>query len=453
MSRSSGVAGWVSAAVRRLSSVAHPTSEASIRLRSPILPIALLVFLGWELALPGPFATAGIAFTASLLLIGFVWTREMASYVTTRRILRFTALQVGDHLRETLILENRSRWPVTYAAFVDQSTLPGHAIDGVRAGASRATRQWPFQVVCRQRGVFTLGCWDVFLGDPFGIFEARQRYREPEMITVYPLLADLPPGATRHRTLGDRSVLRQALRAETVSAMTTRPYRPGDSLRHIHWRTTARRDELFVRVFDPEALSATWLILDLDEAVHVGSGAESSFEKMIMAAATLAASLLDLGVPVGLVLEGEIARIVPPQYSRDGLWTILHALALISPGRIPLASALDRAATVVTIRDSVAILTPSLDPEWVRRLPAMAGRAAARQEVWLFDPASFGGSGAAEGLAQWLRRQGTPTLVLRRDDIRAAAGSVARVRRTEPWPTAAQGAMRIAPLSPRLPAR
>lgn len=453
MSRAASAVHRLLAPVRSVNRVRHPACQASLHLRSPILPVALLAFLIWEMARPGPFATGGIAFTASLLLIGYVWARTLATHVTTRRVLHFTALQVGDHLEETLVLENRSVCPVVYAEFVDQSTLPGYTIDGVRVGGARSTRQWLFQVVCRQRGVFTLGCWDVLLGDPFGIFEAHQQYREPEAITVYPLMADLPPGATRHRSLGDRSVLRQALRADTVSAMATRPYGAGDPLRHIHWRTTARRDEFFVRVFEPEALSPTWLILDLDEAVHAGVGAESSFEKMIMVAATLASSLLDQSLPVGMILDGKPSRIVPQQYSRDGLWTILHALALIEPGRLPLASALDRAASVVTMRDSLAILTPSLDPDWTRRLPTMTGRAAARQEVWLFDPASFGGTGTAEGLAQWMRRQGTPTLVLRRSDIRAAAGSVPRVRRTDPWPSGTQAAWSVAtPLSPRLPA-
>lgn len=415
--------------------VPHPGCRASLHVRSPILLILWLIFLTWAVLRPVPFARAGFAFTTALILIGYVWARAMAASVTTRRVLRFTALQVGDQLEETLVLENRSWLPVIFAEFVDQTSLPGYSIDGVRAGASRATRQWRSHAVCRQRGVFSLGHWEVRLGDPFCLFEARQGYVEPEEITVYPLLADLPAGATRHQTLGDRSALRQALRADTVSAVTTRPYLSGDSLRHIHWRTTARRDELFVRIFEPEALSATWIVLDTDEAVHVGRGSDSSFEKMIMAAASFAASLLDQGLPVGLVLEGERSRIVPPQFTRGDLWTILRALALVGPGPVPLASALDRAASLLTARDATAILTPSLNPEWIRHLPARASSAAGRQQVWLFDPASFGGHGSAEGLARSLRQRGTPTLVLRRDDIRPRAGSVARVRRWDPRPS------------------
>ncbi len=261
----------------KLRRVSHKTAEVSLHLRSRILPMAFGAFLVWLLILPGPFPVSGAAFTGSLLLIGYAWARAIAALVTTRRVLRFTALQVGDHLEEILYLENRSAWPVVFAEFIDHSTLPGYVIDGVRVGAARATEQWRLHTICRQRGVFSLGNWDVILGDPFGLFEARQLYRHPEEITIYPSLAKLPPGITHHRTLGDHLVLRQALPAETASAMTARPYVAGDPLRRIHWRTTARHDELFVKAFEPEATSAMWLVLDLDEAVHMGEGPEVIF--------------------------------------------------------------------------------------------------------------------------------------------------------------------------------
>jgi hypothetical protein len=61
----------------------------------------------------------------------------------------------------------------------------------------------------------------------------------------------------------------------------------------------------------------------------------------------------------------------------------------------------------------------------------MAGGTMGGLEVWLFDPASFGGAAGAAGLAELLRRQGIQTHVLRRDDIQSVEGSIGRVRRWE----------------------
>jgi uncharacterized protein (DUF58 family) len=422
----------LAARLGRLGRLHRKDCDVSLRLRAPLLPLACLVFLGAWILRPTGFALTGAVFTGSLLLISLAWARSMALHVSTRRALRFTALQVGDHLEETLFLENRSILPVVYAEFIDQSAMPGYAIHGVRVGQPRATEQWRLHAACAQRGVYALGRWEVRLGDPFGVFEARQVYRRADEITVYPPLATLPARAVSHRrTLGDRLSLRQALPAETVNAMSTRPYAYGDPAHRIHWRTSARHRELFVKLFEPEASSVIWLILDLDRAVHVGEGSESSLEKMIIAGASLASQLLGERLAVGVIVDAEQTQIVPPRAGRDYLWPILHALATARTSGSPLATTLAHATSIVSIRDSAAILTPSLDPSWLERLPALTTGARGGLEVWLLDPASFGGSGETAPLAQLLSQQSIPVHVLKKEAIQPVLGTYDRLRRWE----------------------
>ena len=162
---------------------------------------------------------------------------------------------------------------------------------------------------CSQRGVYSLGPWEVRLGDPFGLFEARQEYHQQPEIVVYPPLAALPPEIAHHRRwIGDRAPFRQPVSAETISAMSTRPYVQGGTLHRVHWRTTAERDDLFVKIFESEAASTMWLIPDLDVAVHAQRGEEqSSLEKMIILTASIASRLLDEHLAVGVILDAAAA--------------------------------------------------------------------------------------------------------------------------------------------------
>ena len=67
----------------------------------------------------------------------------------------------------------------------------------------------------------------------------------------------------------------------------TRDYRPGDSLRQIHWRSTARTGELIVKEFaDDQDLSLS-VVLDLSEDGSLGEGKHSTFETAIRIAASL----------------------------------------------------------------------------------------------------------------------------------------------------------------------
>jgi len=422
----------VSASLERLWHFPSEGCDTRLHLQQRALPLTLAMFLVWLLLRPTSFALTGTVFAGSLLLISYGWARTLALQVSSQRALRYTAVQVGDELEEVLTLENRSLLPVICAEFIDHSMAPGHSIVAVRVGRARGTEAWRLHSTCVQRGIYHLGHWECRLCDPFGLFEVRQVYRRPLEITVYPPLATTPPAISQQRrTLGDRLVLRQALPAETVNAMTTRPYVQGEALRRVHWRTSARHEDLFVKSFEPEASSVMWLVPDLDAAVHMGTGNESSLEKMIMLTATLAWRLLDGQLAVGLVIDAAQTQVVRPQFGRAQLWPILRALAAARAGDMSLAESLNHARTIVSARDSAVILTPSTDPEWIRPLHGLAAGRRGGLEVLLLDPASFGSASSGAGLVSLLRSRGIPSQLLRRQDIQPARGRYGRIRRWE----------------------
>jgi uncharacterized protein (DUF58 family) len=428
--------------------------DASLRVLQPALPVAFLLFLIWAAFRPTAFALTGVCFTGSVLFISYLWARTMAVSVTTRRELRVTAIQVGEPLEEVVSLENRSLLPVIHAEFIDRSNVPGYSISVVRVSGARASEGWRERGICTRRGVYSLGKWEVHLGDPLGLFEVCQTYRTALEVTVCPPLAALPPRFVhRRRTLGDRSPLRQALPADTVNVSSTRPYAQGDPVRRIHWRTSARHDELFVRVFEPEASSVMWLIPDLDAAVHVGQGDESTLEKLIIVTASLAAQMLAERQSVGMLMDVGRNRVVAQGAGRPHLWRILRALAMAEAGSSNLLTTLRDAQTLLSARDSAVVITPSVDPSWVRMLDGLRRGGHGGVEVVLLDPASFGGTGDSIGLARYLEGSNIPAHVLRRPEIRPVLGSYARLRRWE-FQTLATGrvVVRQTPRSPTSPA-
>lgn len=195
----------------------------------------------------------------------------------------------------------------------------------------------------------------------------------------------------------------------------------GDPLRRVHWRTTARHNKLFVKVFEPEASSTVWLLPDLNAKVHHGIGADSSLEKMIVLAASLAAQLLSERLAVGVLLDAQAGASVPPQSGEAHLWSILRALALAqAQNDRPFNQVLLEARGMVSLRDSIVVLTPSLDALWPQALHLLGGnRFNFAPEAIVLDPASFGGQESAAEFVLLLREQGVLAHVVRGEDVGA----------------------------------
>jgi uncharacterized protein (DUF58 family) len=384
------------------------------------------------------------------------WALAMARQVTGQRRLRFTAMQVGDEMEEEILLDNHSSLSVLWAEFVDHSNIPGYTVSSVRGADAVSRVAWRAHTLCTRRGVFNLGPWELRLGQPFGLFLVRQIYLQQQEILVYPPMAVLPEQILPHRgQMGDHRPLNQPLRAETIAANSVRAYQPGDPLRKVHWPTSARRSDLFVKDFSPEAASNIWLIPDFyspdhtetapahpvekplsqaPETAEAVTDGDSTEELMVTVVASLAAALLEARLTVGLFACTETDHVILPRQGQAHLWPILQTLAPLraSPAH-PLEDTLARAGALVTGRDLLAVVTPSLRPNWVFPLQHLARSrsGSGRAEVILLDPAAAAGGWAGDSMLAMLQEFGIRTHRLAKADIRLISGYYGELNRWE----------------------
>ncbi|MEM7199705.1 MAG: DUF58 domain-containing protein [Planctomycetota bacterium] len=98
---------------------------------------------------------------------------------------------------------------------------------------------------------------------PFGAFRARRRLRAPGEIVVYPTPIELSAARTRAELLHQMSGDRLAAGGEDRGPAGLREHRPGDDLRNVHWKATARRGGLVVREWDDDTRLGIEVCLDL----------------------------------------------------------------------------------------------------------------------------------------------------------------------------------------------
>jgi uncharacterized protein (DUF58 family) len=348
------------------------------------------------------------------------WARSLSRSLRLRREMRFGWAQVGDRLEERLTLTNESSLPAVYAQIVDHSDLPGYSINQVRAAEGTSSTTWRATGQCSRRGLFTLGPTTLLTSDPLGLYTVELHDPRSVQLMVTPPVVPLPHIQVAPGGMAGEGRPRPNAPERTVSASSVREYLPGDSLRMVHWRTTARQGQLHVRTFDNTPLGDWWLILDANQGVQAGEGARSTAEHSIILAASLTDRGLSLGRGVGLAAEGDSLIWLPPGQGDGQRWAILRALALLEPGRRSLADLLVGLSPSLGKDSSLVLITPDVSGEWLEALLPLIWRGLA-PTVLVLDPASFdpspavGRSGTAHRLAGELARQGISHQVITSD--------------------------------------
>jgi uncharacterized protein (DUF58 family) len=141
---------------------------------------------------------------------------------------------------------------------------------------------------------------------------------------VYPHVASLPyhlPPVHTHASFGNYV---SRIAGEGLEFAGIRPYNSGDRVRRVHWRTSLKRQQLYVTDYYRER-NADIIIL-LDTLVSLGSPQANTLDVSVRATATLAAHYLYHKDRVGLIQYGGVCTWISPATGQLQLYRLLDAL-------------------------------------------------------------------------------------------------------------------------------
>jgi uncharacterized protein (DUF58 family) len=390
-------------------------------------------------------ALGGVAGQPALLAVGTIvelvwllrtlWTRFGLRNLTYERHLETARASIGDEIGLDLVVRNRKLLPVPWLAVEDRVTkgtrivgrpLATTASPGIEVLRTTWTLGWyqrvtrHFQIAARNRGVYEFRGASLLVAD---LFARDMRLEERELHQAYRVvprsipvrgpmpLSDIPGVARAPRGLFEEPTLYAGVR----------PYVPGDALRRVHWKATARLHRPVSRRYDPGLERETIIAVDAQTTpgpFWVMRYDEDLIEGLYTAALSLARRLVESGAACGLAANGwsrrpERTLYLAPSAAPEQVARIADAIASLSSwASLPFANLLDELGRRGSAASILALTSlPGHEVAEVLRSLQQSGR-----RVRLYGL----GEGAREGVAG-ARRVGLAAHMARLDpDWRSA---------------------------------
>ncbi len=304
----------------------------SLLLRSPLLLLldVLLALVAGASALWGRYCLAGVSyarhFGTQRLFCGE--QTDLWIEIVNAKPLPLAWLKAEDEFPEEFAVE---RVELTSSSRPHRRTLTN--LLSLR-WYERVRRR--YRITAEHRGAFEFGPVLLSSGDIFGFQLRLAEMPSRQVVLVYPRLVPVPRLKIRAARPGGELRSERRVVEDPLALAGVRDYRPGDSLRHIHWKSTAQHGQLQTKLFEPGANQQLILFLNGQTLEHAYEGIIADYlETVVVIGASLANAALEARYPVGLFTNNNArdeARRVRLPASRHGaqLTRILETLAQLT---------------------------------------------------------------------------------------------------------------------------
>jgi uncharacterized protein (DUF58 family) len=291
------------------------------------------------------------AFLLTILPIAWWWNRHSLDKIVYERELGERRAFPGEVVDLTLRITNQKLMPLGWLTVEDQWAMALPLEDGIlypsatgQVGLFRNafSIRWfervsrNYKVRCTCRGYYPFGPVRLRSGDIFGLFQQGQSLDHLDWLIVYPQVLPLAAlGFPAKEPLGEIKADWRIFE-DPVRPVGVRDHQPEDSFRDVHWKATARRQQLQTKVFEPTTSHNLMVFLNVTTFEKHWHGVDPKLlERAIGVAASVASHAVEQRFIVGLIANGSIPHSdqpikVPPSRRPDQLTRVLEALAAVT---------------------------------------------------------------------------------------------------------------------------
>lgn len=324
-----------------------------------------------------------LAIFVLFLIVGnllFILAQLYTGNIELHRNVRNAAIE-DDILDVKIDIKNKSFIPKDYLLLEDLFS-PGsdeyrrqrHLLEKIK-GKQKITIF--YKEKCFKRGLYRIGPVTVSFSDPLRIFFKVKKYKLYSQLIVYPKMFKIyhfPPLIKGNISSFGIGISRAS--TDEFEFFGIREYKPGDPIKNIHWRSTARSGTLVIKEYERYGTCSVTIVLDLMKSSNVGFEKETTLEYAIKVAASCAKFLIDKGeILVQLIAHGIEPVILPLNKGELHLEEILKFLATTeAEGQVSLSELLTVNSDFIPTYSTVVLIMNDSDSEVLVNIAELEAR-------------------------------------------------------------------------------
>jgi uncharacterized protein (DUF58 family) len=274
------------------------------------------------------------------------------------------------------------------------------------------------------RGRYALDHATAVVEDPFGLEQGNVPLPDQGALLVLPRIVELDLLFSESGPRADNGRRLLLRRPTGFDVHSVREYEEGESLRKVHWKSTARRGQLMVKELQDEPRDEVAILLDADGRSVAGD----SFDAQVRAAGSLLRTQVVRDRRAVLVVNSLQQEVVRVQTALGEWRQALETLAAVEPtGQVPLAALLVDDSGPAARAFELTMVTSRLDAALVDRVVHRSLAQRRVSVVYVDAPTFAGGRPSKEPGLLRLQASGVPVAVVRRgDDLQFVLGTAMR---------------------------
>lgn len=272
--------------------------------------------------------------------------------------------EVGEDLEVRYNIVNEGFLPVVYckADFLASKELGGMALElGTSYVGPMDSVGYRKQFYLKHRGYFRLGEIELTIKDPLGFFERKVKHDKNILLTVYPRVRHVSELSLPARDFFGKIEVDLKTHEDFSNVERIRDYHEGDSLKKIHWKVSAKTNELKVKEFKLAADTKINVFFNGFQGDYPEYDDRMLEENAVEYAATILSFLLEREIETNLILNG-YRRDVTNGKNSYSMPLFLNALTgFDAQSQITFDEFIKNETQKIIMGTSIVAITPTID--------------------------------------------------------------------------------------------